>query len=78
MCSQDQKMFSVEDVFCPREMCSQDLSGSSKENVFLGENVFSSLSRSISTLLALSRAPRGGVTRQGVVLTDLQSPLDCQ
>jgi hypothetical protein len=23
-------------------------------------------------------SPRGGVTRQGVVLTDLQSPLDCQ
>jgi len=22
--------------------------------------------------------PRGGVTRQGVVLTDLESPLDCQ
>ena len=25
-----------------------------------------------------ARAPRGGVTRQGVVLTDLQSLLDCQ
>jgi hypothetical protein len=24
------------------------------------------------------RAPRGGVTRQGVVLTDLQSLCDCQ
>jgi hypothetical protein len=24
------------------------------------------------------RAPRGGVTRQGVLLTDLQSLLDCQ
>jgi hypothetical protein len=27
---------------------------------------------------ARARAPRGGVTRQGVVLTDLQSLLDCQ
>jgi hypothetical protein len=26
----------------------------------------------------LSRAPRGGVTRQDVVLTDLQALLDCQ
>jgi len=25
----------------------------------------------------LARAPRGGVTRQGVVLTDLQSLLNC-
>ncbi len=25
-----------------------------------------------------ARAPRGGVTRKGVVLTDLQSPCDCQ
>ncbi len=25
-----------------------------------------------------ARAPRGGVTRQGVVLTDFQSLLDCQ
>jgi hypothetical protein len=25
-----------------------------------------------------ARAPRGGVTRQGVVLTDLQSLRDCQ
>jgi hypothetical protein len=25
-----------------------------------------------------ARAPRGGVTRQGVVLSDLQSLLDCQ
>ena len=33
----------------------------------------SHLSLSLSTLLALSRAPRGGVTPRGVVLTDLQS-----
>jgi hypothetical protein len=25
-----------------------------------------------------TRAPSGGVTRQGVVLTDLQSPVDCR
>ena len=24
------------------------------------------------------RAPSGGVTRQGVVLTDLESPVDCK
>ncbi len=30
------------------------------------------------TLNAGALAPRGGVTRQGVVLTDLQSLLDCQ
>ena len=34
--------------------------------------------RALSRLHAGARAPRGGVTRQGVVLTDLQSLLDCQ
>jgi hypothetical protein len=33
---------------------------------------------SFSAPYAGARAPRGGVTRQGVVLTDLQSLLDCQ
>ena len=42
-----------------------------------------SISRSLLTLLVLAvicwaRAPRGGVSPQGVVLTDLQSLLDCQ
>ena len=32
----------------------------------------------VLTVNAGARAPRGGVTRQGVVLTDLQSLLDCQ
>ena len=33
---------------------------------------------SILAVNAGARAPRGGVTRQGVVLTDLQSLRDCQ
>jgi hypothetical protein len=33
---------------------------------------------SLAVIYARARAPRGGVTRQGVVLTDLQSLLDCQ
>ena len=32
----------------------------------------------VFTINVGARAPRGGVTRQGVVLTDLQSLLDCQ
>jgi hypothetical protein len=39
------------------------------------------LSQGGITVLAVNagaRAPRGGVTRQGVVLTDLQSLLDCR
>jgi hypothetical protein len=32
----------------------------------------------ILSLICWAPAPRGGVTRQGVVLTDLQSRLDCQ
>ena len=39
------------------------------------------LSLSLSLSLAVNagaRAPRGGVTRQGVVLTDLKSFFDCQ
>jgi hypothetical protein len=34
--------------------------------------------RRVLAVNAGNRAPRGGVTRQGVVLTDLQSLLDCQ
>ena len=37
-----------------------------------------SLFSPLSLSLAISFSPRGGVTRQGVVLTDLQSLLDCQ
>ncbi len=37
-----------------------------------------SASLSLSPLFAGARAPRGGVTRQGVALTDLESLLDCQ
>ena len=40
-----------------------------------------SLSLCLSRVLAVNagaRAPRGGVTRQGVVLTDLPSLCDCQ
>ena len=36
------------------------------------------LSLYASLSASLSHAPRGGVTRQGVVLTDLESLLDCQ
>ena len=36
------------------------------------------LSLSLSLCLSLVAPPRGGVTRQGVELTDLQSLLDCQ
>ena len=32
----------------------------------------------VLAVIAGARAPRGGVTRQGVVLTDLMSLLDCQ
>jgi hypothetical protein len=39
---------------------------------------FSKIFSFLFSLSLLSRAPRGGVTRQGVVLTDLQSLLDCQ
>ena len=36
------------------------------------------VTRPLSPSYAGARAPRGGVTRPGVVLTDLESPLDCQ
>jgi hypothetical protein len=41
-------------------------------------NKLLSLSLSLSAVNAGARAPRGGVTRQGVVLTDLQLLRDCQ
>jgi hypothetical protein len=41
-------------------------------------NKLLSLSLSLSLALSLVAPPRGGVTRQGVELTDLQSLLDCQ
>ena len=40
-------------------------------------SINSSLSLSLPSMLG-ARAPRGGVTRQGVVLTDLQLLCDCQ
>ena len=54
------------------ELLFSQLDGLTLNGVIVPNNLNLALS------LSLSLSPRGGGTRQGVVLTDLQSLLDCQ
>ena len=66
----------IADKLQPRSI---NVSSTNNSNVTLDLSCLTTLSHFlIVNTTSLSRAPRGGVTRQGVVLTDLHSLLDCQ